>query len=136
MDMIGYASYEPGSQKGLLGVKVPDTGDFLFVIGNERSAPMAQSMVAMSNAYGLAKVHGILAPGDGVYFLSSAFMRSDHALLWFNDIPAVFLTDGANFRNPYYHTADDIPETLDPVFLVNNTRLLLASVALFAEQIP
>ena len=136
IDMIGYASNEPGSQKGLLGMKIPDTGDFLFVIGNEQSASMTQQMVAMSNSQHLAKVLGILTPGDGVYFLSSAFMRSDHALFWLKGIPAVFLTDGANFRNPYYHTAEDTPDKIDPVFLANNTRLLTAAVALFAEQNP
>jgi Zn-dependent M28 family amino/carboxypeptidase len=136
MDMIGYASPESGSQKDVMGINVPHVGDFLFVIGNENSAQMTQQMVGMSNAHALAKVFGIIAPGDGVYFLSSAFMRSDHALFWFNDIPAIFLTDGANFRNPHYHTAGDVPETLDPVFLANNTRLLAASIALFAEKIP
>jgi len=136
MDMIGYASDQPGSQKDVVGIRLPEIGDFLFVIGNEHSAEMAQQMVAMSNAHGIAKVLGIIAPGDGSYFLSSSFMRSDHALLWFNGLPAVFLTDGANFRNPYYHTSDDTPENLDPVFLANNTRLLTAAVALFAEQNP
>ena len=136
MDMIGYASDEPESQDNLMGIKLPDKGDFLFVIGNEQSASMTQQMVAMSNTHHLSKVLGVLAPGDGVYFLSSAFMRSDHAMLWFNGIPTVFLTDGANFRNPYYHTAEDTPDKLDPVFLSNNTKLLTAAVALFAEQIP
>lgn len=136
MDMIGYASDQPGSQKDVVGIRLPDIGDFLFVIGNEHSAEMTQQMVAMSNAHSIAKVLGIIAPGDGAYFLSSAFMRSDHALLWFNGIPAVFLTDGANFRNQYYHTPDDTPDKLDPVFLANNTRLLTAAVALFAERNP
>jgi Zn-dependent M28 family amino/carboxypeptidase len=136
MDMIGYSSEEPGSQKSVMGVKVPDVGNYLFVIGNERSAEMTQRMVALSNSQNLAKVHGIIAPGDGVYFLSSVFMRSDHGLMWFKSIPAVFLTDGANFRNPHYHKASDTPETLNPDFLANNTRLLTASVALFAEKNP
>ncbi|HSF89760.1 MAG TPA: M28 family peptidase [Saprospiraceae bacterium] len=136
MDMIGYASDQPGSQKDVVGIRLPDIGDFLFVIGNESSGEMTQQMVAMSNAHDIAKVLGVIAPGDGAYFLSSAFMRSDHALLWFNGIPAVFLTDGANFRNPYYHTPEDTPDKLDPVFLANNTRLLTAAVALFAERNP
>ncbi|HOT97112.1 MAG TPA: M28 family peptidase [bacterium] len=133
MDMIGYASYKSNSQKSIMGIKLPDKGDFLLVIGNEASATMTQRMVAMGNTFDLAKLVGIIAPGDGGYFLSMAFMRSDHGLLWYNGIPALFLTDTANFRNPNYHKTTDIPATLDPDFLASNTRALAAAVAIFAE---
>ncbi len=136
LDMVGYASAEPGSQKDVVGIRLPDVGDFLIVAGNEQSSEMVQRITAMSNSMGLAKVQGVLAPGDGTYFLSSVFMRSDHGLLWYRGIPAVFFTDGANFRNPNYHKATDSPESLDPAFLERNTRALSAAVALFAEVQP
>jgi Zn-dependent M28 family amino/carboxypeptidase len=136
LDMVGYASSEPGSQKDVLGIRLPETGDFLIVAGNQNSAEMVQQIAAMSSSMGLAKVQGVLAPGDGTYFLSTVFMRSDHGLLWFRGIPAVFFTDGAGFRNPHYHKASDTPETLDPQFLERNTRVLAAAVALFAEVQP
>ncbi len=133
LDLVGYSSGSPGSQKDLMGIRLPDTGDFLFVIGNEQSSDMAQRMVAMGNSSGLSKLFGLITPGDGTYFFSSAFMRSDHALLWFRHVPTLFLTDGADFRNPNYHRESDTPETLDPAFLAGNTRALAAAVALFAE---
>lgn len=136
MDMIGYASSEPGSQDDVLGVKLPDTGDFLLVIGNENSAKMTQEMTALGNSMELAKLVGVIAPGDGTYFLSSVFMRSDHGLLWYRGIPALFLTDTASFRNPNYHKPTDTPDTLDPNFLAKNTRAVAAAVALFAEVLP
>ncbi|MER7108707.1 M28 family peptidase [Streptomyces sp. NPDC000229] len=39
--------------------------------------------------------------------------RSDHAAFWNLGIPALMLTDTANFRNPHYHRPSDTPDTLD-----------------------
>ena len=41
------------------------------------------------------------------------FHRSDHMVFWNAGIPAIQITDGANFGNPNYHRASDLPETLD-----------------------
>lgn len=136
LDMIGYASGEPGSQDDVLGVRLPDIGNFLLVIGNKNSTEMTQDAVTLGNSFGLAKLVGVIAPGDATYFLSSVFMRSDHGLLWYRGIPAVFFTDTANFRNQNYHKPTDTPETLDPDFLARNTRVIAAALAHFAEVLP
>jgi Zn-dependent M28 family amino/carboxypeptidase len=136
MDLIGYASSKPGSQKDVLAIKLPDTGDFLLAIGNQNSATMAQEVVAMSSQYGTGKILGVIAPGDGAYFLSSVFMRSDHGLLWYRGIPALFFTDTANFRNPHYHKPTDTPASLDAEFLGQNTKIIAAAVARYAEVLP
>ncbi|MDT0608514.1 M28 family peptidase [Croceitalea rosinachiae] len=47
------------------------------------------------------------------------FRRSDHAPFWSANISALFITDGANFRNPHYHQTSDTPETLDYNFTKN-----------------
>lgn len=39
--------------------------------------------------------------------------RSDHAAFWNTGVPALMLTDTANFRNPHYHRPTDTPDTLD-----------------------
>jgi Zn-dependent M28 family amino/carboxypeptidase len=39
--------------------------------------------------------------------------RSDHGAFWDRRIPALMLTDSANFRNPHYHQPTDTPATLD-----------------------
>jgi Zn-dependent M28 family amino/carboxypeptidase len=136
MDCIGYHSFEPGSQKNVMGVTLPDVGDYLMIIGNKNSADLVQQSVALANGHNLSKSYGLIAPGDGMYFLASAFSRSDHGLLWYQGVPAIFLSDGANFRNPYYHTEDDLPENLDPEFLTGNTKVLIATIALLAEVQP
>lgn len=41
------------------------------------------------------------------------FARSDHKPFWDLGVPAIQVTDTANFRNPHYHQPTDTPETLD-----------------------
>jgi len=45
--------------------------------------------------------------------LSQHFARSDHKPFWDRGVPAIQVTDTANFRNPHYHQPSDTPETLD-----------------------
>jgi hypothetical protein len=136
LEMLGYASDAPGSQKEITGLSLPDKGNFLFVAGNDQSAEMVQQMVALGNTRGLANLLGVIAPGDGAFFLSLAFTRSDHGLMWYKGIPALMLSDGGDFRNPYYHRPTDTPETLNPAFLAANTRAVVAAIALFAVVQP
>ncbi|GIG91988.1 M20/M25/M40 family metallo-hydrolase [Plantactinospora endophytica] len=41
------------------------------------------------------------------------FARSDHQPFWDVGVPAIQITDTADFRNPHYHQPSDTPETLD-----------------------
>ena len=41
------------------------------------------------------------------------FSRSDHVPFWQAGIPAIQITDTANFRNPHYHQPTDLPNTID-----------------------
>jgi hypothetical protein len=136
MDMIGYSSDEPGSQKDIMGIDLPDKGNFLFVVGNNNSVELTQQIISFSNTYKIGNPLGILTPNDGVYFLSSVFMRSDHGLLWYKGLPAVFFSDGANYRNPNYHKPTDTPVTINNDFLKMNTKLVAAGLALLAEIQP
>lgn len=133
MDAIGYASSEPGSQKKANGLNLPTTGDYLLAVGNQSSAEMVQQAVYLGNQANLAKTVGIIAPGDGTYFLATLFTRSDHGLLWYKGIPALLFSDGANLRNPNYHKPGDLPETINQQFLIQNARLIAAMTAILAE---
>jgi Zn-dependent M28 family amino/carboxypeptidase len=136
LETVGYASREAGSQDSPPGLPLGDVGDFLLVVANEDSAELAGRMVALGNGRGLAKLKGVVAPGDGGYFLSTPLMRSDHGLLWLRGVPSLLLSDTANFRNPHYHEATDLPETLDPAFLSEVARATAGVVALAAEVQP
>ena len=54
--------------------------------------------------------------------------RSDHYPFWRAGIPAIMLTDTANFRNPHYHKPTDTLDTLDYTFMGNVTRALVATL--------
>ena len=60
------------------------------------------------------------------------FGRSDHVVFWENNIPAIMISDTANFRNPHYHQPTDRPDTLDYDHLaaiVGATAIALAQLA-------
>ena len=54
--------------------------------------------------------------------------RSDHAPFWAANIPAVMISDTANFRNPHYHQATDTPETLDLLLIKKAAQMVVATV--------
>ena len=55
--------------------------------------------------------------------------RSDQSPFWAVGVPAVMITDTADFRNPNYHTPDDTLETLDYDFATNVAKALVATLA-------
>jgi len=40
-------------------------------------------------------------------------LRADHTPFWKENIPAILISDSANFRTPYYHTPADTIDKLD-----------------------
>ena len=58
-------------------------------------------------------------------------LRSDHAHFWKAGIPAVMLTDTAEFRNPFYHTPGDTIETLDFDFMKKVCEAVAATLVGF-----
>ncbi|WP_434386580.1 M28 family peptidase [Melittangium boletus] len=132
-DCVGYRSQEPGSQKGLPGFPLPPRGDFLAAIANEASRPQVEELKLLGARLQHVPVVAIVTPQEGSGPASGNLMRSDHAPFWLTGQNALFLTDTANFRNPHYHLASDLPDTLDPDFLTGVTRLSAAGIAYWAE---
>jgi len=62
------------------------------------------------------------------------FARSDHTSFWNAGIPAIQVTDTANFRNPNYHQPGDLPDTLDYQRLADVTVATAVAVARLARQ--
>jgi Zn-dependent M28 family amino/carboxypeptidase len=133
LDAVAYSDPEPGSQSGLPGITVPDTGDFLAVLGAAESRDFLVQLTALSRRLPQPVfVVGLLAPGDSRYPAIGDLLRSDHAWFWSTDVPALFLTDTADFRNPNYHKDTDLPETLDYDFLAGAAALTIGAAAAFA----
>ncbi len=55
-------------------------------------------------------------------------LRSDHAPFWREHIPAIFISDSANFRYPYYHTGADTIDHLDFTHIKKVTQAALLTL--------
>ena len=137
LEMVGYASSEPGSQRVPTGlpIKISDKGDFLGLLANARSGKVMDFVLRRARTY----VPNLPVTGLNVklglekYF--PVLSRSDHAPFWAQKIPAVMWTDTSEFRNHNYHRHTDTPDTLNYRFLLRVTQLLTACVIQQAEQV-
>ena len=145
-EMIGYFSNVNNSQTvptgfnqlfpGQYATLLADTfkGNFLANIGNVDSKPISDAFINAANLYvPELKVISINLPGNGT--IAPDFRRSDHASFWDKGYKALMLTDGADFRNKNYHTANDKIDLLDMDFLSNNVKATLATLATLAKPI-
>ncbi len=132
LEMVGYCCHDPGSQRvpSELPIAIPDTGDFLGLVANQRSIPALRGVLACARAavpelpvFGLEVAAGWEAA-------LPVLSRSDHASFWQAAIPGVMWTDTAEYRNPHYHQRTDTPDTLDYEFLARVTRLAVAVAAI------
>ena len=139
MDCVGFAAHEHGTQRFPPGfaigdIKDFDIGDFALVLANEPAKAGLSQTVRLTNVFpDRVRALGLIAPEDGHVSGTLEFLRSDQTLFWNAGIPALFFGDTANFRNPNYHTADDLPATIDYPFLLGVTKLVIGSAAAFAE---
>lgn len=138
LEMVGYASAVPGSQRVPSGlpIKISNTGDFLGLLANGRSTACMNDVLRHAGAYvPTLPVTGLnIKLGLEKYF--PVLSRSDHAPFWEANIPAVMWTDTSEFRNRNYHQSTDTPDTLDYLFLQRVTQLLTATVVSQASEIP
>jgi Zn-dependent M28 family amino/carboxypeptidase len=104
-----------------LPFELPKVGNFIAVIGNEKSTGMVQDFIGMIQQYQIPLPFvPLVVPGNGEVLPDSR--RSDHATFWDIGAPAIMLTDTANFRTPHYHQASDTLETLNLTFAANVCR--------------
>jgi len=130
LEMVGYASREPGSQRMPVPVPgAPDVGDFIGLLTNQRS----NHLVELAAKQAEAMVPELPVVGLKVYLGLEGWLpvlhRSDHSPFWKAKIPAMLWTDTAEFRNPNYHRPTDTPDTLDYGFMRRVTQLVIATVA-------
>lgn len=145
LDGIGYADARPGSQRMPPGVELllPDVarsmvarrmrGDFIAVVGDRGSAVFVEAFGRAAARYELPVESAVLNPLKKLAFGDA--QRSDHASFWLQGIPAVMLTDTANYRYGGYHCGDgdDDPERLNYRFLRAVTATLADTVLQLAD---
>jgi Zn-dependent M28 family amino/carboxypeptidase len=119
LEMVGYRDRRPDSQKNPIPhLQTPTTGDFLGLVANH--AGLIDHLIHQAGridvpVVGLALPEGM--PLAAIRQISPHLLRSDHAVFWEQQIPAVMWTDTSEFRNPNYHKATDTPDTLDYDFM-------------------
>ncbi len=135
LECVGCCRHEEGSQTIPPGIPiaVPSVGNFLAVIGNEAATPLVGACVRAAGLpdHALPTVP-LIVPGQGQALPDTR--RSDHAAFWDEDLPAVMLTDTANFRNAHYHQTTDTIDTLDFSFMAQVARMLAATVVALAGE--
>ncbi len=143
-EMIGYYSEVTNSQVFPNGFNVlfPEAynlvvannnkGDFITNVGCTNSAYLKNAFELNAKIYVPdLKVISIEAFGTGT--ITPDLRRSDHAIFWDKNIPAVMITDGANFRNKNYHTAKDSLGYLNFDFMANVVRAAIATMIDWGE---
>lgn len=111
LESIGYFRDDPGSQHypSIVAPLYPSVGNFIAVVGKNRSRPLVRAVVEGLEQHGPIPVESIAAPAS-----ITGIDWSDHWSFWESGWPdAVMITDTAVFRNPNYHEPTDTPDTLD-----------------------
>jgi len=147
MEMIGYYSDVPNSQTlpANFQIAFPSQvqlleandyrGDFITNVGSTIGSELTSSFAYNASTYvpDLSVISlNVLGTGQGLF---DDLRRSDHAAFWDQTIPALMLTDGANFRNPYYHTPNDVSSHLNFDFMANVVKAIIATAASEAQVI-
>ena len=143
LEMVGYTS-GPGTQGYPPGFRfiLPHAfkwaqrrrfrGDFIAVVSRGPDTDLGRRFQAAAERWVPALEVLAIELRHRLPLLVDLF-RSDHAPFWAAGVPAIMITDTANFRNPHYHRPTDTPETLEYPFLSNVTRALVATVAEHCE---
>ena len=125
VETIGYFSDEPKSQRYPfpLGYLYPDTGNFIAFVSNVKNRELVHRCIRAFRHTTFFPSEGGALPGNlpGVGW-------SDHWAFWQEGCPAVMVTDTALFRDPHYHTPEDLPERLDMQRLARVVRGLGAVI--------
>ena len=111
LDMIGFYSNEPNSQKKISQKQdfdIPDIANFIAIVGIKSQENFVQNIYNLLSSNSETDVRvALFEKNSGL----AAF--SDHRNYWKIDINAVMITDTAMLRNSNYHTKQDTIETLD-----------------------
>lgn len=156
-EMLGFASTEPGSQQLPRGLDLLYPGQVSRIRRNGQQADFAAVLYQRSSrtmaalfAAALTQLNGptgavllraptdlpVLGPLLGRFVpFTQHFARSDHLPFWDAGLPAVQITDTANFRNPHYHQAGDVPDTVSMTQVADVVAATALAVEILAERL-
>ena len=95
-------------------------GNYLAFMGDQHSLELLNSLHAHCATPGMDFPHIALKmpiPYDTIRQVAPDTLRSDHAPFWRKGIPAVFISDTAEFRSNLYHSTADTLDAINFTFL-------------------
>lgn len=146
MEMIGFYNDAPNSQTippgfGQLFPQAVDSintynnkGIWLFAVANQSSTSLSHSFDSIARDH-VPGVHTLVLNTLGNGQSTPDLRRSDHAPFWDAGYQALMITDGADFRNPYYHTPNDSLGTINLGFLTRNIKAITMVAATLAQPV-
>ncbi len=116
VEMVGFTGQRQDYPPYLNPKNYPNVGDFVAIIGNERSKELLEKVCRSfkTSVPGLP-LEFLLVPGNGKGM--DEVSLSDHSAFWDKGLSALMITDTGFLRNPNYHLASDTMETLDFEFM-------------------
>ena len=131
LDSVGYYDDRPGTQIWPLGFGLvfSDRANFINVVSNTTSASQVVRVARALRRHSSVPIAYAAVPAaiPGIAW-------SDHWSYWQAGYDAVMITDMPPFRNPNYHTARDVPDTVDYERLARFTQGLAATVVDLADE--
>lgn len=116
LEMVGFTGPRQDYPPYLNPKYYPNVGDFIAIIGNERSKELLEK-VCQSFKTNIPRLplEFLVVPGNGEGM--EEVRLSDHSTFWDHGFPALLVTDTSFLRNPNYHLPSDSMETLDFEFM-------------------
>jgi aminopeptidase YwaD len=116
LEMVGFTGPRQNYPSYLNPKYYPNVGDFIAIIGNERSKELLGKVCQSFKAH-IPELPSefLVVPGNGEGM--EEVRLSDHSSFWDHGISALMVTDTAFLRNPNYHLPSDRMETLNFEFM-------------------
>jgi len=116
LEMVGFTAPRQDYPPYLDPKYYPNVGDFIAIIGNERSQKLLEKVCQSFKTHiPELPLEFLVVPGNGEKM--EEVRLSDHSPFWDEGFSALLVTDTSFLRNPNYHLPSDRIETLNFEFM-------------------
>jgi len=116
LEMVGFTGPRQDYPPYLDPKYYPNVGDFIAIIGNERSQKLLEKVCQSFKTHvPQLPLEFLMVPGNGERM--EEVRLSDHSTFWDQGFPALLVTDTSFLRNPNYHLPSDRMEALNFEFM-------------------
>ncbi len=118
LEMVGFTGPRQDYPLYLDPKYYPNVGDFIAIIGNERSQKLVERVCqSFKTQVPQLPLEFLVVPGKAERM--EEVRLSDHSIFWDEGFAALLVTDTSFLRNPNYHLPSDRIETLNFEFMRN-----------------